>query len=320
MTALGKKLGIALAILALATSAACSKTDSPTSPTTPTVTAAVVQSISPASPTAATTTQIITVNGTGFVAGVSLILKSPDTGATLYGPSAISDLTSSSFRATVTMGTAGNWTATVRLPDGTTDSAQFAFTVAAVQGGTNPQITSVGPSTLVNGTGTQTINVTGVNFRAGLSLIVKDTLGVSTTYNGASITGQTSTSFAAQVLFLASGTYTLTVHNSDGFDSGAFPFVINARPVVTAVGPSTLTASSSTQVLDITGVAFGTGLTYVLNGPGTGAVLHGGADVTNLTATSFKAAAVLSVAGDWTITVISAAGVSSAQFAFHVGP
>lgn len=321
MTVLGKKLGIALTMLTIVSVAACSTDNSnPTNPNAPGTTAPVILSLSPSTMTAASTTQVLTVNGTGFAAGNSLILKGPDTGATLYGPSAISDQTSTSFKATVTVSAAGNWTATVRLSDGTTESSQFAFTVAAPPAGTNPQISSVGPGALVNSSEVQTITIAGVNFRSGLSLIVRNALGVSTTYNGASITAQTATSFSAQVLLPTAGAYQLTVRNSDGLESGLFSLIVNATPIVTAVGPSTLVASTSTQTIDVTGLAFGSGLSYVLNGPGTGATLHGPSDVTNLTPTSFKGVGVFPVAGNWTITVINASGVQSAQFSFRVGP
>ena len=180
----------------------------------------------------------------------------------------------------------------------------------------------MGPSVIINGSDVQTINVTGVNFRAGLSLTVRNSLGVATTYNGASITSQTSTSFNAVVLLLTAGTYELTVTNTDGTTSGVFTLIANPQPQITAVraqgGGSTITKSDASQTIEITGLHFATGLSYIVNGPGTGAVLHGGADVSDLTPTFFRAAVRLHVEGDWTIEVVNANGVRSALFAFRV--
>lgn len=314
MTGIRKNLLSVMLATSTVALAACGSSN-PTSPTS--TTPPVIQSLTPGSPTASASTQVLTVTGTNFAAGLSLILKGPDTGATLYPATTISEQTATSFKATVTMAVAGNWTATVRLSDNT-DSAQFPFTVTTVTA-SNPQISSAGPSPVVNSTSMQTIAVSGVNFRAGLSLVVRAPNGVATTYNGASITGQTSTAFSAQVLLSSFGLYELTVRNADGLESGVYSLVVNPIPLVTEVVPFGLTKSDTPQVIQVTGLHFASGLSYVIKGPDTGAVLHGSADVSSLTATSFRGVATLNVAGDWSITVINANGVSSAQFAFRVG-
>ncbi len=314
MTRNGNNLLAAIALVTVgALTSACS--DSPTAPGTTTM-APAITSLSPATPTASSTAQTLIVTGTTFTSGLSLILKGPDTGATAYGPASITEQTATSFKAIVTMPVAGNWTATVRASDGT-DSAQFPFTVNA-PAGTNPQILSVGPTGLINASSAQTISITGVNFRSGLSLIVRHASGASATYNGASITGETATSFNAQVVLNSAGPYDLTVRNADGLESGVFTLTVHARPIVTAVGPSAILAIDGDQTILVTGINFEPGLTFVVKGPATGAVGHGTADVSDRTSVFFRARCRLHVAGDWTITVVNASGVASAEFAFRV--
>lgn len=201
--------------------------DTPVSPTSTATTAVTTQSViselmvtgvAPASPNVSTARQSLAVSGAGFSQGVSLILKGPGTGATLYAPPDISGVTQSGFAASVTINVPGNWTATVRGADGK-DSAEFPF-VAHV----TPLVTAVSAATHKNTA--QTVTVIGANFLPGLSFVMKGPDTGAVKYSGADVTAVAGTSFHATAVLPVAGNWTITVINPDGFTTGEFAFVV----------------------------------------------------------------------------------------------
>ena len=314
MTGRLHRWGTTLVVLLAVTAAAACGSTSPLAPQTSSTSPAVT-AIAPTAPRAAAGPQTLMVTGNGF-SSVSLVLDSPDGGSTTYPHGTIAEETATSFKASVTLSIAGAWRLTVRNADGVA-STPITLSVASAEAST-PQILAVTPDVIVNSSVAQTIAVAGVNFRAGVSLIVRNALGETATYNGASLTAVTATSFSAQILMTVAGAYQLSVRNADGTESSPFTLVVSATPVVTMV-TGALSASLQPQLFDVYGLHFQPGLSFVLKGPDTGAVRYGSVNVTALETSHFRATATLPVQGDWTITVINANGVASAEFAFHVG-
>lgn len=217
-------MATAVAVMAMA----CGS-DTPASPTSTTTSTPTTQSVAsgpaissvgPASPNAVTGTQSFVVTGTGFTPGISLILKGPGTGATLYGPRDLSSITDTSFTATVSIAVAGEWTATVRGEDGK-DSVQFPFTAHVT-----PAVSAVNPATVTHKTSMQTVTVTGANFLPGLSFVMKGPDTGAVKYSGSSVGSVSGSSFSATAMFPVAGTWTVTVMNPDGYTSTEVAFVV----------------------------------------------------------------------------------------------
>ncbi len=86
-----------------------------------------ITSISPAKP-AEGANQVVTVNGTGFESGLTVIMGLPGSGSSTISGSQIQSVTSTSFQMTVTFSTTGTYTLVVNNPDGG-GSSVFEFTV-----------------------------------------------------------------------------------------------------------------------------------------------------------------------------------------------
>lgn len=208
-------------VVALLAVAACGKSASPTSPggTQPTI-----ARITPNSPLASGTAQTLSVLGENFSSGLTLFLRSPSGAPSTYGPGTLSSQTSTSFSVAATLDAAGSWTASVRNVDGS-ESSGFQFAVVAAGASDPPTIASVVPAVLVAGPSAQQISIAGANFRAGASVIVQDSTGISV--NGVSVSSLSDTTITANVAFTASGSYSIRVHNADGTESSPLTVTVN---------------------------------------------------------------------------------------------
>ena len=107
-------LRLSVLVAGLAT-AACGGSSSPAAPAAPTnntsaSTAPVIAAISPSSPTASTTAQTLTITGTNFATGMSLVIIAPNGGIATSTSAQMQSLTSTSFQVSAILGTAGTFT------------------------------------------------------------------------------------------------------------------------------------------------------------------------------------------------------------------
>src|SRR4029077_20347546 len=88
----------------------------------------IISSISPSSPVHSGSNQNVTVFGSNFQSGLTVLITFPSGGSTTLSGSQIQSVTSSSFVMVVTLSTAGGWSIRVNNPDGK-QSNTFNFSV-----------------------------------------------------------------------------------------------------------------------------------------------------------------------------------------------
>lgn len=135
MTRIGKNLRNAAAFAAVITcltvASACGSDNNPNSPSNPN--APVIASIGPNQLVVGGSTQTITITGSRFVAGLTILLDAPNGVWTTYGGDAITVQSDTQFTAKVMLDKTGVWDVTVHNPDGS-ESNEVQFTVVAASG------------------------------------------------------------------------------------------------------------------------------------------------------------------------------------------
>jgi hypothetical protein len=210
--------GIALTILA---DVGCGKH----TPTTPSSTGSspTISALSPSVIEPSPSPQTLAVSGTNFLSGLSLTLRAPDGSSNTYGSQSISNLTNTSFTASVVINATGNWTANVRNVDGL-ESGAATFSVSGTPSSGPPQILSITPGALFRNASSQSFSINGQNFRQGATVIV-------TNPNGSEIQSTVASQGDTLIIVLATfntvGTYSVMVRNVDGSTSNTYSLSVN---------------------------------------------------------------------------------------------
>jgi hypothetical protein len=189
---------------------------------------------------------LITVNGTGFVAGATV-----DLGGSACG--GVTVVSSTQITCTTTAHAAGAVTATVTNADTQSGNLAAAFTYQAA-----PTVTAIAPTSGF-AVGTTAVTITGTGFLAGATV---DLGGSACT----SVTVVSPTSITCTTAAHAAGTVAVTVTNSDtqnGNLAAAYTYV-NA-PTVSSVSPNAGALAGGTAVT-INGAFFSAGATVDLGG------------------------------------------------------
>jgi hypothetical protein len=87
-----------------------------------------ISSISPSTPTHSSSNQNVTVFGSNFQSGLTVLITFPGGGSTTLSGTQIQSVTSSSFVMVVTLSATGGWSIRGNNPDGT-QSNTFSFNV-----------------------------------------------------------------------------------------------------------------------------------------------------------------------------------------------
>ena len=217
-----------------------------------------ILSLSPNPMTGSNTNQTLTITGSGFQAGLKVVLGC--TGATVVTTSLSG---STQIQASVNVGTTAR-TCTVQVvnPNGPASNlASLQVNAPAPP----PAITSLSPSTMTGSSANQTLTITGSGFQAGLKVVLGCT---GATVVAASLSGSTQIQASVNVGTTAR-TCTVQVVNPNGQSSNTASFSVVAPPpppVITSVSPNPMTGSSSNQTLTINGSGFqsGSGLTVLV--------------------------------------------------------
>ena len=264
-------------------------------------------SLSPSSKTAGAAAFTLTVNGTGFVAG-STVLWNGATRTTTYSSS--TKLTAAITAADIAAAGTVSVTVFSPTPGGGTSNAQ-TFTIS----GTNnpvPTTTSLSPSSKTAGAAAFTLTVNGTGFVAGSTVLWN---GATRTTTYSSSTKLTAAITAADIA--AAGTVSVTVFSPTpgGGTSNAQTFTIsgtnNPVPTTTSLSPSSKTAGAAAFTLTVNGTGFVAGSTVLWNGA-TRTTTYSSS--TKLTAAI--TAADIAAAGTVSVTVFSptpGGGTSNAQ-------
>jgi hypothetical protein len=177
---------------------------------------------------------------------------------------------------------------------------------------TNPQIIAVSPIALQPSAAPQVLTITGDHFLSGLTLQVRNPAGVTTAVSGASVQITNSSSFTASVLLDVTGTYTFTVRNANGDQSGTFLVVVRSitptTPSLSAVTPSGVPRSSQPVLLNFVGTNLGPQLTFTVVDPAGVVVNLTSGAITAATSTSVQLQLVLNTVGTYAFAVSSPLG------------
>ncbi|HEY6838084.1 MAG TPA: Ig-like domain repeat protein, partial [Geobacteraceae bacterium] len=198
--------------------------------------APTITSTSPASRGQGATSQNITINGTGFQSGATVVFNA--TGITENGAATYGSATQLTQNITVASNaTTGLGTVTVTNPDGSSATASV-FTVNA-----GPTVTSTSPTSMTQGTGPTTVTITGTGFQSGATVAFSGTgitLGSVTYVNATTLTVPVTVAAGATV-----GARNVTVTNPDagtGTGTGVFSVTSNLTSTTTTVSnPSAIT-------------------------------------------------------------------------------
>ncbi len=200
----------ALIVAGALTMTACGKS----SPTTPSATAPRIDSISPGTLQPSPSPQDITFVGANFQANLSLSVTAPDNSLTVVSGSAIQQVQSQSFQATITLSQTGTYTFVVQNISG---DRSGPFTVVVQHGGsTLPAIGSITPNSLARTTQPTLVLIQGTNFAANASVTVVDPTGLSANFPIQPSGAASSTSIELSITFNVPGVYAFFVVNPGG--------------------------------------------------------------------------------------------------------
>jgi hypothetical protein len=206
--------------------------------------------------------QVLTVNGSNFVAGSGLKVS---VGGVVYQGSQIASVTGTLLTVNVVVGaTAQNLPVEVTNPSGLASNPE-TLTVSAVPA--SPVIAALNPNPMTGSTSAQTLIVSGTGFVSGSGM--KVTVG-GTVYQASQITSAASTQLMVSVVVGATAqTLPVIVTNPNGAASTPVNLTVTApaaAPAITTLNPNPMTASNLPQVLTIDGSGFQAGLKLTIGG------------------------------------------------------
>ncbi|MDX1982840.1 MAG: hypothetical protein SFV51_21400, partial [Bryobacteraceae bacterium] len=268
-------------------------------PFTITALAPQINSLSPSSALAGGAAFVMTIAGSNFRSGATAQWN----GTAL----ATNVLSATQLTANVTaaqIANPGPVSVVVANTDGP-PSQPATFTVTAPA----PQITGLSPSSAVAGGAAFAMTVNGANFRAG-AVVQWNGTPLATTVLSAS---QLSANVTA-ALIAGAGSISITVANTDGQSSAAFPFTVAPQPPqLISLTPSSVPAGSAALSLTASGSNFRNGAMLRWNGADLPTVF---VSATQLTAT--VQANLLASVGTALLTVVNSDGQSSGPLTFSI--
>jgi uncharacterized protein (TIGR03437 family) len=258
-----------------------------------------ISSLSPSSATAAGSGFTLTVNGSSFQNGATV----------LWNGSALTTVFVNSGQVTATVpatliASPGSASVTATNPlSGASGAATFTISVPT------PTITSLSPTSAAATGPTFTLTVNGTLFFSGATV----------NWNGSALTTTfvSATQLTAAVpasLIASPGSASITVTNSGGTASTATTFPINIpTPAISSLNPVSATAGGAQFTLTVNGTGYLSGAVVQWNGTALSTTF---VNSTQLTAT--VTAALIATGGNASITVMNAGGNTSTSTAFPV--
>ena len=256
-----------------------------------------VSGISPNSVPTGSADFTLTVNGSNFVPGATVLWNSTTLTTTFVSSTQLQAAVPASLVAT-----AGSVVLAVRNPDGSSSGstpASSTFSVGA------PTITGTSPTSAVAGSAGFALTVNGANFASGASVLWGNTALSTTLVNSTQLMAAVPASLITSV-----GTATITVSDSAGTSSGTTFPILSAAPVITAL--STNSGAVGTTVT-ISGSNFG-------SSQGTSTVTFGGVAAT---VSSWNPGALVATVPSGAVTgnvVVTVNGMNSNGLLFTLTP
>ncbi|HYN06424.1 MAG TPA: hypothetical protein VES67_03445 [Vicinamibacterales bacterium] len=188
-----------------------------TSGALPAVSTPEIRSVSPASPGRSSKLQRLTVSGTDFLEGLTLIMTNPGGQTHRFAGGDILNRRTTTFEVDTLLDTAGEYSLVVTNTDGGT-SRPFVLALqdSAPAPATKPTIESVTPAKVTKSNTPQSFTVRGTRFEAGLVVLLTDPTGNVTTISGNQLGDITATSFRMTATLEISGEYSVEVKLPSG--------------------------------------------------------------------------------------------------------
>ncbi len=258
----------------------------------------VITSLIPSSAAAGGPSFTLTVGGAGFVSSAVVHWNTTVLATTFVSATQLTAQVTANLIATP-------GTVTVTVVENGVTSTSASFTIAAA-----PVISSLSPSSALEGGPAFTLTVNGTGFLSG-AVVHWNASALATSFVSA-------TQLTAQVpasLIAAPGTATVTVVES-GVTSGGATFTISAGPVIASLSPDAATAGGPAFTLTVNGSGFVSGAVVQWNGS---ALATSFVSATQLTAQ--VPASLIAAAGTAKVTVVENGVTSaSATFTISAGP
>ncbi len=218
--------------------------------TTPTP---VISALSPSSVPVGSAAFVLTVNGSAFVSGATVVWNGSDR-TTTY-------LSSTQLRTTITasdVATAGTFPVTVRQPNSTIVSAAVPFSVVTV----SATISSLSPSTIAAGSAGFTLTVNGSGFLSGSTVLWNGAPRTTAFVSANQMTAQIPPTDIA-----VGGTVAVQVRLPNNALSNTATFTITSgAAVLTSVSPGIVVFGGAAFTLTVTGQNFVSGASVSISG------------------------------------------------------
>ena len=173
----------------------------------------IINNVDPATPAPTTKSQVLTITGQEFMAGLTLTVSEPEGNKTVIQGKAITNQTASSFQVPVMLAKEGTYSLVVTNTDGGI-SPPFALAVKGRVAPQGPVIEKITPAEPTKRQDAQPLLVEGQQFSAGLRAVMTDPMGADVT--DIQVGKVTPNSFELTVRLEHSGEYTLVVTNPSG--------------------------------------------------------------------------------------------------------
>lgn len=178
-----------------------------------------ITSVAPTPLKPAKAAQALTITGSGFASGLTLMVTTPGGQSQRFTAGDVKSARETSFEVSILLSTAGTYSLVVTNPNGDA-SEPFALTVGSA-GGAGPRIDRTQPDHATRDPQPQVIKLVGQNFAAGLSITVTDPIGTATVIAGSAVGDVTPATATLSVVLDKSGQYSIMITNPTGESSNA---------------------------------------------------------------------------------------------------
>jgi Fe-S cluster assembly scaffold protein SufB len=269
-----------------------------------------ISSLTPSSMIGSTSSQTLTINGTNFLAGLSVVAGYSGN-FTTYTGTQITSISATQIVLPIVVGpTARTWSVTVsNLGSAASNTITLPITAPVT-----PVIATVSPNPMTGSASNQTLTINGTGFQSGTGLkVVVGYTANSTTLTGSQITSVTATQIQVTVnVGTTTRPWTVSVTNPSGMASNSVTFPVNApTPAISSLTPSSMIGSTSSQTLTINGTNFLAGLSVVAGYSGN-FTTYTGTQITSISATQIVLPMIVGpTARTWSVTVTNLGSAAS---------
>jgi hypothetical protein len=259
-----------------------------------------ISSLSPASASAGGAAFTLTVSGSNYGSGATVVYWNSTALTTTYVNSA--EVMAAVPASLIT--SPGSVSVTVVTGNGTSSGLPFTINLAL------PGITSLIPSRVTAGADAFAINVVGKNFTSASVVNFGATALVTTRMAGETLAAQVPASLAA-----TAGTISVTVTTNQGTSTAATFTVAPPKPVIASLSPSSAAAGGASFTLTVTGTNFVSGMNILWGTTWVGSTYVSATEVT----TAIPASLIATASSTSVVLYEPGIGYSNAGF-FTINP